>query len=580
MESLTEVVLPEPKKEESQDTLVSNLPPKKPTKKKSSYKDLDPETKNRRITQNRAAQRAFRERKERKMRELEDKVKLLESSQRETEVEADFLRGQLLVLVHELKKYRPETTNDSAVLKYLSDREPRGNQVSQTSNRVGKASLDTGVSSLLQGGKDSQFHEKEVNYGTTPGSSESSIPSGLQFDKQNMSIFTNDYDFSNQFDEKVSEFCNKMNRACGTKQRPIPQRQAGNVGNNAKSGSTLQSSHNLSSPGTSSFLGTNSPALTNTWEPNSVLSNIQGSPLSGSVLENSLYTGFNETPSSDEQRNNSVQFGQAGFESSTNSQHNILDTLDTVPSLDFSNEYNMDSGLPATSSSSSNNSYVKTSSDGLQARKRKHMDNGVPFLNLDLAFPSNDDTLFMKNDESIIDQFLMEENQDFQTQAHVSDATDYLVTKKLVSEDPMIATTPSPISEGKLRKYVNPTIKGQVAQDSPAAHTPTSETHSGECSLDEDASQTTMSQMLKTHSTNNTNENVDEEDDGQLVVPYKDDRLLRCSEIWDRITAHPKYSDIDIDGLCSELMAKAKCSEKGVVINSDDVQTALTKHMC
>ena len=63
------------------------------------------------------------------------------------------------------------------------------------------------------------------------------------------------------------------------------------------------------------------------------------------------------------------------------------------------------------------------------------------------------------------------------------------------------------------------------------------------------------------------------------VVPSKEGSLLRCSEIWDRITTHPKYSDIDVDGLCSELMAKAKCSERGVVINAEDVQLALNKHM-
>lgn len=63
------------------------------------------------------------------------------------------------------------------------------------------------------------------------------------------------------------------------------------------------------------------------------------------------------------------------------------------------------------------------------------------------------------------------------------------------------------------------------------------------------------------------------------VVPARDGTLLKCSEVWDRITSHPKYSDIDIDGLCLELRTKAKCSEKGVVVNIDDVQRALTKHM-
>lgn len=91
--------------------------------------------------------------------------------------------------------------------------------------------------------------------------------------------------------------------------------------------------------------------------------------------------------------------------------------------------------------------------------------------------------------------------------------------------------------------------------------------------------ETIDNQNIGEKTTKDDNEDDDEDDENDnTVVPSRDDGLLRCSEIWDRITAHPKYSDIDIDGLCSELMAKAKCSERGVVINADDVQVALNKH--
>jgi len=66
-----------------------------------------------------------------------------------------------------------------------------------------------------------------------------------------------------------------------------------------------------------------------------------------------------------------------------------------------------------------------------------------------------------------------------------------------------------------------------------------------------------------------TEENDDE------VVPSRDGKLLKCTEIWDRITAHPKYSEIDIDGLCTELRSKAKCSDKGVVIDYADVNNVI-----
>ena len=47
---------------------------------KSGQKPIDTEPKSKRTAQNRAAQRAYRERKERKMKELEDKVRLLEDA--------------------------------------------------------------------------------------------------------------------------------------------------------------------------------------------------------------------------------------------------------------------------------------------------------------------------------------------------------------------------------------------------------------------------------------------------------------------------------------------------------------------
>lgn len=53
-------------------------------------KPIDTEPKSKRTAQNRAAQRAYRERKERKMKELEDKVRLLEDANVRALTETDF----------------------------------------------------------------------------------------------------------------------------------------------------------------------------------------------------------------------------------------------------------------------------------------------------------------------------------------------------------------------------------------------------------------------------------------------------------------------------------------------------------
>ncbi|TLD32401.1 bzip transcription factor (ap-1) [Venturia nashicola] len=67
---------------------------------------------------------------------------------------------------------------------------------------------------------------------------------------------------------------------------------------------------------------------------------------------------------------------------------------------------------------------------------------------------------------------------------------------------------------------------------------------------------------------------VDEDE----VVPGEDQSsLLSCHKIWDKLQDRPDFKDgsLDIDGLCSELRAKARCSESGVVIDQKDVDAAL-----
>lgn len=40
-----------------------------------------------------------------------------------------------------------------------------------------------------------------------------------------------------------------------------------------------------------------------------------------------------------------------------------------------------------------------------------------------------------------------------------------------------------------------------------------------------------------------------------------------------------QQSDFDLDGLCSELMKKAKCSGKGPVVGDADFEKVLKKHL-
>ncbi|KAF2396879.1 PAP1-domain-containing protein [Trichodelitschia bisporula] len=68
--------------------------------------------------------------------------------------------------------------------------------------------------------------------------------------------------------------------------------------------------------------------------------------------------------------------------------------------------------------------------------------------------------------------------------------------------------------------------------------------------------------------------------DDDEVVPGEDtSKMLSCHKIWLKLQSTEDFNNgkIDIDGLCSELRAKARCSESGVVVDQKDVDAALQR---
>ncbi|KAI6377730.1 hypothetical protein MCOR25_002454 [Pyricularia grisea] len=57
--------------------------------------------------------------------------------------------------------------------------------------------------------------------------------------------------------------------------------------------------------------------------------------------------------------------------------------------------------------------------------------------------------------------------------------------------------------------------------------------------------------------------------------------LLTCNKIWEQLQNCPKVQngDFDLDGLCSELQKKAKCSGYGAVVDQNDFQSAMKKYL-
>lgn len=84
------------------------------------------------------------------------------------------------------------------------------------------------------------------------------------------------------------------------------------------------------------------------------------------------------------------------------------------------------------------------------------------------------------------------------------------------------------------------------------------------------------------------------------IAPSVDGKLLTCNNIWyatriiflrqpsitdthsrEKLQSCPRVTsgDIDLDGLCSDLQKKAKCSGTGAVVNEQDFKSVMSKYL-
>lgn len=193
-------------------------------------KPLTTEPKDKRTAQNRAAQRAFRERKERKMRELESKVKMLENEKLQITNEKDLLRSQVQTLLHELSMYRKQQpggfTNNTTTGSGSPDiqrtspssLDPSDSSISSTSTPRLNGSTETPRSSATS---TTSLAASGKKYAPFVGAT-FQFPSEWEITGDKKAAL-NQSSFKGDFDESVSEFCADLNNACGTKECPIPK---------------------------------------------------------------------------------------------------------------------------------------------------------------------------------------------------------------------------------------------------------------------------------------------------------------------------------------------------------------------
>lgn len=603
---------------------------------KPGRKPINSEPKNKRTAQNRAAQRAFRERKEKKMKELEDKVKELENEKKAANTESEFLRMQVEMLSNELTKYRGSTFNvsslklDKGLLNNYKNNKRTGGNNNNTSNDSSQSpngssssiaeSTNSGASeaqtpltsssntpdnskntkhtfefpefpwsnlkmNLSNSKHSTSYSESSNSYkgdsSLSPGSdaaSSTDSPSDQSNNNNNnnskLSInavasaaATNsnrekerNYNFDKNFDE--SNFCSSLGLACGTRDKPMPQfpheQQKDNSLALTNSGAAKPRSQKNS-------FASSGGSFSNYMLPNNIKNNSIAGNNSEGATPNDFLAFFNSNINNN--TNNNMNASNEGsydpnlaFSLNEPSSNKLLDDLDFLkdPSSNMyreSNNINNDLNL----------------FDGLGAENE---------LNLDNFNPINE----LTTDELSYDPFKFNNNNSNRNTPGMVSNPDTVNSYNSSNNN----GTPASDVKSAMAKYIDSAQSSPVDFFSSDANYDASKL--GNIS---DSNQYGNNNNNTTNYNNNimvgsaknsslipdlddADDEVDE-DDENAMVPAKEEKYLKCSEIWDRVTSHPKYTELDIDGLCSELRTKAKCSDKGVVLETDDFNQIFQK---
>ncbi|EHK99008.1 putative AP-1-like transcription factor [Glarea lozoyensis 74030] len=159
--------------------------------KKPGRKPLTSEPTTKRKAQNRAAQRAFRERKEKHLKDLETKVEDLQKASESANHENSILRAQIEKMSTELKEYKKRLSVGAGVAR------------SSSLNSKYPAYLSgQGLGGGLNNPNDVNFSFEFPKFGRLPGPPLAGVKWGWQCELT---------------------FCDKLNMACGNPNNPIPR---------------------------------------------------------------------------------------------------------------------------------------------------------------------------------------------------------------------------------------------------------------------------------------------------------------------------------------------------------------------
>lgn len=551
---------------------------------KPGRKPIETEPKSKRTAQNRAAQRAYRERKEKKMRDLEDQVKSLEDRNVKAVTEVDFLKAQVSMLKNELARYRGGDVGDlsnnytttsasghdlNSSLTSMSDLSattasfPWSKESLALYTSKDASGANSGSAPQRSSASSSITSPHEVR--NTPQSEASSAPTSVNLSTSSSLPGEEGFSLVGKFEEESNPFCASLSEACGTKDKPVPKYLRKSVSSSG-SASTSLSSHilsgvnmNLREPNqpnhssannSSSFNSnnTNSSPFANLVTPSSEILDYNNEP-----FFNGSNSDFNFVFSPNPPMNSNIGGSNIGGVTPGTSNDPLLfledDNFDVA--LAFANVPDATNNEPATTKNF--NAATETTNDELNAQVDATVDDVARSISVD-EFNSGlgkNDTSFNYNNPPT-NSTAASGN----TPGTIREDIDPL--KMLVTEDSIY----DPLNDVNVNFNFNEFVKSSLPSDKSPE----------DFSYRPELSPNVFSYLPEGKSTDAQAENDNDDD----VVPAPQP-TYRCAEIWDRITNHPRYTELDIDSLCNELKDKAKCSDKGVVINASEVNQLLEK---
>ncbi|OCT48289.1 putative bZIP transcription factor (AP-1) [Cladophialophora carrionii] len=497
------------------------------TAKKPGRKPLTSEPTSKRKAQNRAAQRAFRERKEKHLKDLETKVEDLEKASESANHENGLLRAQVERLQVELKEYRKR-------LSWVS---------SNGLNRSQPISFNQGRNSNTNNHNDFQFEFPK--FGDLPPMPGTKL-------------------FGNSTLKKPQGNPNRSSSGPAASASPPTQN-----GNSRRSASSSQSQtprfgSMSQSPVAKTF--TTSP------QPQSQVQQHQGSvdSLSGlfspSILEASRHASlggyfpqsaaprYNGAPGS---TRGSLDNGVLGNVTGLYSNSSISNSDSPGSSTDSHNPISSIGTSPEPSMNSPANKLTEYNLNPISEEKEAPF-GGKDFLceQLQQACGCVDDPIppilkKVSNDESL--GYTNEPGFD-------ANGINWLAQQNNNSFDPILFGDYRETQENILSQDF-----GAFFNDAYPLPDLGSPLHNYNDVATESAPKT---DLLK---------QVEEAKNGNEEVVPDNEKPMSCNKIWDRLQSMEKFrnGEIDIDNLCSELRAKAKCSEGGAVVDKKDVDKIL-----